>query len=131
MKKILSGLLVIISIGIFSCQASGNGAVGIRVLKPEDFKKKITELNNEIIVDVRAPKELSVGKIPNALNINFFETNFDAEIAKLDKSKPIMVYCAGGFRSAEAAKKLQSLGFKEIYDLEGGFDVYQAKGLDK
>ena len=89
------------------------------------------ELKNEIVLDVRAPKELAQGKIENAININFFDETFDAQIAKLDKTKPVMVYCAGGFRSAEAAKKLQSLGFKEIYDLEGGFDVYQGKGLDK
>ena len=95
MKKVILRLSIILFIGMYSCQVSGKTFSGVQVLKPEQFKTKMQELKNEIVLDVRAPKELAQGKIENAININFFDETFDAQIAKLDKTKPVMVYCAG------------------------------------
>lgn len=80
------------------------------------------------IVDVRTPQEVSFGIIEGAKTIDFYDPAFESKISALDKTKPIVVYCAVGGRSASAATKLQSLGFKEIYDLKGGFRGWQGAG---
>ncbi len=85
------------------------------------FKAKIEELPDEQILDVRTPQEVSSGMIEGSLNINYHDADFAQQLSALDKNKPVMVYCAGGVRSAKAAKILKKEGFKEIYDLKVGY----------
>ncbi len=74
------------------------------------------------LIDVRTPEEHAEGHIENSLNINFYDDNFIKDMSsKLDKSKPIYIYCRSGGRSGKAAKKLEAEGFTKVYDLEGGF----------
>lgn len=91
--------------------------------------KPITELsqndiNNGILVDVRTPEEFRAGHIDNALNINWLGQNFAAEMESIDKDEKIYVYCKMGGRSAKAAHLLDSLGYKNVINLEGGYDAY-------
>lgn len=91
--------------------------------------KPITELsqndiNNGILIDVRTPDEYGAGHIDKALNINWFDPDFSKQVANLDKDKTIYLYCKKGGRSAKAARLLDSLGFKNVIDLEGGFDAW-------
>ena len=89
-------------------------------LSAEVFSNKIQELDNELIIDVRTPGEFKEGHIENALNINWNDPSFSQETSKLDKSKPVMVYCLSGGRSASAARKLRQDGFTNVYELNGG-----------
>ena len=74
------------------------------------------------LVDVRTAREYRSGHIKNALNIDFFDAaNFSKSFEKLDKKKPIYLYCRSGSRSKNAARKLLAMGFSEIYDLKGGY----------
>jgi len=85
----------------------------------EDFKK---ELSADVqLVDVRTPEEYAAGHIENALNYNVNGPDFASQVAGLDKSKPVLLYCKMGGRSARAAKALEGMGFTTIYDLEGGY----------
>lgn len=77
------------------------------------------------LVDVRTPEEVAEGKIDGAQNINFRDPKFKEEISTLDKNKPIAVYCGAGGRSGKTSTLLQELGFKEIYDLSGGFTQWK------
>lgn len=77
------------------------------------------------LVDVRTPEEIAHGIIEGAENIDFRNKNFNERIARLDKDQPIAVYCAAGGRSGKASEILLSMGFKEIYDLTGGFSQWQ------
>ncbi len=97
------------------------------VLPPEAYKAKLKELGAEVqLVDVRRPNEHREGHIEGALNIDFLEDGFAKKMERqLDKDKPVMLYCRSGRRSAAAARELEALGFKEIYDLEGGFLNWQ------
>ncbi len=79
------------------------------------------EKTDYILVDVRTPSEYEAGTIGNARNINWEDANFANEISKLDKSKPIFIFCQKGGRSGEALNKMKELGFKEVYDLEAGY----------
>ena len=57
-----------------------------------------------------------------AFKLDFFnQNNFRATFKKLDKKKPLYIYCRSGNRSSRAAKQLAGLGFEKIYDLKGGY----------
>jgi rhodanese-related sulfurtransferase len=73
------------------------------------------------LIDVRTSGEFHGGTIGDAQNIDFNAPDFKAQVSKLDKDKPVLVFCAAGGRSAGASKVLESLGFKRIYDLKGGY----------
>jgi rhodanese-related sulfurtransferase len=84
--------------------------------------KELNDKNDIQLIDVRTPKEHAEGHIENSLNINYYDDSFIKDMsAKLDKSKPIYIYCRSGGRSGKAAKKLKAEGFTKVYDLEGGF----------
>ena len=101
---------------------SGN----IQVLSASEFKAAIKK-NTSQIVDVRTAIEYKSGHIKNAKNIDFFQRNtLKTNLDKLDKTKPLYLYCRSGGRSHKAAKIAEKLGFNEIYDLKGGFMSYNA-----
>jgi rhodanese-related sulfurtransferase len=86
----------------------------------EEFKSKMNEKGVQL-VDVRTPQEFNQGHYPNAKNIDYLNNSFRAEIQKLDKSKPVAIYCKSGNRSSQAMEVMKQLGFKEIYELRGGY----------
>ena len=119
--KIMS--LLFLFLGLTSCLK--NHTDGIQVLDVAKYEKKITEPNIQLI-DVRTPEEFNEGHIANAVNINFLADDFEANVANLDKEKPVMVYCKSGGRSAKASARLKELGFKNITDLEGGISNWNS-----
>ena len=122
MKK--SILLLFISFLFINCQ--GQAKKEIQTLSVKNYTEKLDATKNPQLIDVRTPNEYTSGKIMEAKNINWNGTNFISEVEKLDKTKPVFVYCKVGGRSAQAASKLAELGFKEIYNLEGGIDAWKA-----
>jgi thioredoxin 1 len=98
-------------------------------LRAVDFQKKMQELPNAPVVDVRTPDEFSQSHLKNAVNININDENFPNQIGKLDKNKPVFVYCLSGSRSSYAARFMLSQGFKTVYDLTGGMIKWRTAGL--
>lgn len=96
------------------------------VLAPSEFKKAMTKTGAQL-VDVRTMEEVAEGFIDGAQNIDFYGDNFESEILKLDKEKPILVYCRSGGRSGNTAKMLKAAGFREIYDLKGGYSNWPSE----
>lgn len=86
---------------------------------------KVTMQSGYVIVDVRTPEEFANGALPKAVNISVTSLDFPFEINKLDKEKPVMIYCKAGSRSARAAVTMKALGFDTIYELEGGYTAWQ------
>jgi rhodanese-related sulfurtransferase len=83
--------------------------------------EKAQSIKNAIIVDVRTPEEYEDGKIPGALNIDFYKgQGFIYLIDALDKENTIFVYCRSGSRSSQACQLMNKLGFKTVYNLNGG-----------
>ncbi|MEO5790268.1 MAG: rhodanese-like domain-containing protein [Gelidibacter sp.] len=94
-----------------------------KILDVQNFKDSIS--NKEVqLIDVRTPDEYNSGHIKDAKNIDFYSAEFTEEFNKLDKQKPVYIYCRSGSRSKQSAVKLSAMGFKEIYDLKGGFLNY-------
>lgn len=94
---------------------------GIKVISPEEARTAMASEEELNLIDVRTPEEFAEGNIPGAENINFFDEDFESQVKHLDKDEPVYIYCRSGVRSAKAAAQLQELGFKEIYDIEGGY----------
>ncbi|MRI02369.1 rhodanese-like domain-containing protein [Kriegella sp. EG-1] len=92
-------------------------------------EKHITEFSQKdaesgILVDVRTADEYTAGHIENAQNINWFDEDFSKQFETISKDKTIYVYCKMGGRSAKAAHLLDSLGYKNVINLIGGYDAY-------
>lgn len=98
-------------------------------LTAQEFDAAIKKAPDAIVLDVRTPGEFSGGHLANALNIDWNGNNFDAEVKKLDKNKPLFVYCKVGGRSASAADRLRALGFTKVYELSGGILAWEAAKL--
>lgn len=98
----------------------------IKTVSVEEFAANIKKMPNAQILDVRTPEEFAEGHIQKAANVNWTGSTFVKDAEKFNKEKPVFVYCRSGRRSMEASKKLQELGFKKIYNLDGGFMNWQA-----
>ncbi|WP_299224920.1 rhodanese-like domain-containing protein [uncultured Psychroserpens sp.] len=127
MKKISIALSIVFVILFASCK--NDPQTEIIVVTPEEMKS-LLELEDVQIVDVRTPEEYEHGFINNSQNIDFNSPTFDEDITRLDKTKPVILYCKSGGRSAKCSKKLQAAGFVKIYDLEGGITQWKFEGLE-
>ena len=73
------------------------------------------------LIDVRTAEEVAGGIIENSINIDWNGPDFKSNVEQLDKSKPVVVYCMSGKRSAAASEYLVEAGFQQVFDLEGGY----------
>lgn len=97
------------------------GCKGYSDLETDEFAKMLTEDGTAQLVDVRTPEEYLEGHLAGAINIDWNADGFlDKAQSLLDASRPVMVYCRSGKRSASAAAKLDKAGFK-TYNLLGGY----------
>ncbi|WP_396139992.1 thioredoxin domain-containing protein [Flavobacterium sp.] len=117
--------LLLLSFLFISCHGQTYNAVN--TIDVKSFAEKLKTNENPQLLDVRTPEEYSVEHIGNAKNVNWNGDDFVAKVNSYDKSKPIFVYCKVGGRSAQAANKLAELGFKEIYNLNGGIMKWNAE----
>ena len=81
-----------------------------------------------VVLDVREPDEYEQGALPNALHIPRGHLEAQIETKIVDKSAPVVVYCAGGVRSAFAAKTLADLGYTDVVSMAGGFGKWKDEG---
>ncbi len=109
----------------------GQTQKGVQTIEAKTFSEKLKSTDKPQLVDVRTPEEYASEHLDNAQNINWNGDNFVSEVQKLDKTKPIFVYCKVGGRSGQAANKLTQLGFTEVYNLDGGIMKWNAAGLGK
>ena len=80
---------------------------------------------NAVIIDVRTPEEFAESHLPEANNfpVDTLSQNIET-IKKLQRDKPLLVYCRSGKRSARAAEKLKNLGVNSLYNLKGGIKAW-------
>jgi rhodanese-related sulfurtransferase len=124
MKKLCS--IALAAILLSSCS---NAQSGQNNLSPTAFAAKIKAAPKAVILDVRTPDEYASGHVANALNYELNGAKFAQQIASLDKSKPVFVYCLSGRRSASAANKMRADGFKMVYEMDGGMSGWRAAQL--
>src|SRR4029077_658692 len=81
------------------------------------------------LIDVREQDEWDQGIIPGAVHIPRGYLESRAEQTLPDHERPVVVYCAGGARSAFAAKTLEELGYENVYSLAGGYTDWKRNGF--
>ena len=102
-------------------------------------KAQITEVDTDtaaqkiaagsvVVLDVREPDEYEQGALTEAIHIPRGHLEAQVETRIVDKSTPVVVYCAGGVRSAFAAKTLQELGYASVVSMAGGFGKWKDEG---
>ncbi len=121
----MKNFLLLLSLFAFSCTSQSGSAQG--KLDPGAFEKGVAQSGAQI-VDVRTPQEFGSGHLDGALNMDISAPKFAENIARLDKNKPVYVYCAVGGRSASASNYLVKQGFAKVYDLSGGISAWQRAG---
>ncbi len=118
--------ILLIGMGIFLISCSGNSQQN---MDAKQFSDKLAATTSPQLVDVRTPGEFASGHIKGAINLPINRSDFQTEVAKLDKSKPVFLYCLSGARSASAMGYLMQNGFKEVYNLQRGTLSWQSAGL--
>lgn len=120
MKHILTALLLLIP----ALALAEDKAKHVKA----DEAAKLIAAGNVTVVDVRTADEFKDGHIKGAKNIDIMAADFEAQLAKLDKSKPTLVHCQAGGRSTRALPTFEKLGFKNLIHLDEGFGGWEAAG---
>jgi hydroxyacylglutathione hydrolase len=79
------------------------------------------------LLDVRAPREYAAKHIPGSLNLSL--NHLTERVQALDAGRPVLVHCAGGYRSSIAASLLQQRGFADVSEMAGGIAAWETAGL--
>ena len=109
----------LVPMGININKRSLNGQIS-----PKKWNKIISD-ENTTLIDARKPFEYEVGSFKNSINpkINNFR-EFPKFLKKLNKNKPVAMFCTGGIRCEKASVFLEKRGFKNVYQLKGGILNY-------
>jgi len=101
----------------------------IKEVSVQEVRDKLNPDNGFTLLDVREGDEWEQGHLDKAIFLprGFLEVKADKILT--DKNKPIVIYCAGGVRSAFAAKTLQELGYTNVSSMRGGFTEWKNNGM--
>jgi rhodanese-related sulfurtransferase len=112
-------MILACSLSLMSCaQESG-------LLNVDDFEAKLSELEDAVLLDVRTQGEYDDGHLAGSVMIDYRGVEFREKVSELDSDKPVLVYCRSGRRSHQAFMVLEELGFKEIYEMQGGMNAWE------
>lgn len=120
--------IILVVIFMVSCSNGQNKAADGTVAENVNVEKFITHKEGAQLLDVRTPEEWNEGIIEGATMMNFYDADFKQQLEKLDKEKPVAVYCKSGGRSGQAMNMMQEMGFKEVYNLNGGIGAWNNAG---
>jgi sulfur-carrier protein adenylyltransferase/sulfurtransferase len=97
----------------------------IREVEPAEVEPRLGQVT---LLDVREADENEQGALPGTIHLPRGFLEFQVEGRIPDKDAPVVVYCAGGNRSAFAALTMQALGYKDVSSLIGGFNRWKDEG---
>ena len=114
--------------GLASWVAEGRAVEQVPQVPPLDVKRALEERAGEIqLVDVRRPSEWREGHVEGAVHKPL--DRLRGSLGGLDPARPVAVYCKSGYRSSISSSILQAAGFKEVFNITGGFDAWKASHL--
>lgn len=97
-------------------------------LTAEAFLEKQEKHPDFLLIDVRTKEEFLAGHIDGAVSISRGTLEYKIQETTTDPDRLIVVYCRTGGRGSLSALTLESIGYKNVYDLEGGFDAWTQAG---
>src|ERR1043166_7020370 len=104
-----------------------NAGYPLRELQQMTVHELQASRNGLQLLDVRGPAEWKNGRIPGATHI--FLPQLQKRFGELDKQRPVLVYCATGYRASLAASLLQQEGFSDVRNLPGSFHAWKSAKL--
>lgn len=91
--------------------------------------RELLEANPDLqVLDVRMPQETAQGTLPGARQVPWGGASFRQSLEAWDRSRPVLVYCAGGYRSRKAVRVLRDLGFRSVHHLHRGMMAWRWAG---
>jgi rhodanese-related sulfurtransferase len=105
-------------------------AADVRKISIDEFDRMRKE-PGVVVLDVRTPREFAEGHVAGAVNLSVAREgseHFDDEVAKLDRDKIYLLYCARGNRSAIAVDLMSKMGFTHLNDFSGGMQQWMKEG---
>jgi hydroxyacylglutathione hydrolase len=113
--------------GILEWDRAGLSLATMEQVNVEELDARLREGRAGRVVDVRRPAEWQAGHIPNAVHLPL--NTLAQNAAALDKSEPLAVICAGGFRSSIGTSILEQQGFAKVTNVVGGMAAWTGSGL--
>jgi hydroxyacylglutathione hydrolase len=113
--------------GLRSAEPRPDLIVSTERLSPEVAAERLASASPPVLVDVRSSAERDKTHIPGGLHIPL--NRLVEHIGDLPKGRPLLVHCAGGYRSAIAASMLQKQGFEQVSEIAGGISAWEKAGL--
>jgi rhodanese-related sulfurtransferase len=128
--RLIALLVLALSVLVTACSSSQATTQTIELVSPQTAAEIIDDAPNGLVVlDIRTPEEFQAARIPGAIMVDFYASDFGDRLDDLEKDVPYVLYCNSGNRSAEAAKMMQDRGFAEVYEIDGGIQAWYAAGL--
>lgn len=144
MKYLLAALSILL---VLACQQKGQNQshhqeikqdtlvkdpAQVQSMTTDDLASLLSDQPDDIVLlDVRTPEEVAQGQIPGSLGINYFDDDFEQLVSALDPEKTYIVYCRSGNRSGKAGKIMVDNGFREVYNLKGGYTEWKTKEIKR
>src|SRR4030081_3900978 len=101
----------------------------VREVDPAQAEEELGR-DKAVVLDVREPDEYEQGALPGAIHIPRGHLESQVETKLPDKAAPVVVYCAGGTRSAFSAETLRLLRYTDVVSMAGGFNKWKNEGRD-
>lgn len=131
-KKFLLSLLAVLFACLANTHASampgGEAEEVHQTVPPKEFQQKMNESRGKLL-DVRTPQEFERDHLEGALNINFYEDDFQDRLKALPTDVDYFIYCRSGGRSGKTLQIMKDLGFQVVYDMGGGITRWRKEGL--
>ncbi|MDJ0496980.1 MAG: rhodanese-like domain-containing protein [Acidimicrobiia bacterium] len=113
-----------------SCGGSTSTEAGLQLTPVDEVSEIISNPpDGLVILDIRTPEEFAAGHIEGAINIDYYAGDFEQRLGVLDLDVPYVMYCNSGNRSSNTLPLMDSIGFSEVYELDGGIQAWFGAGL--
>ncbi|MCP4965035.1 MAG: rhodanese-like domain-containing protein [bacterium] len=130
MIRLFTSLLLTAALILGACGGSAATDSKLELTSVDDVQELVAAPPADMLVlDIRTPEEFAGGHLAGAINVDYYADDFEAQLRQLDLEVPYVMYCNSGNRSSNALPVMDSIGFAEVYELDGGIQAWYSAGL--
>jgi len=127
MNRYLVILFIVAIVFNYSCKDEAKSE--IQVVSTEEMQE-FSKINDVKLANIKSSDSTNENLIEDSQNIDYLSPNFDNEIIKLDKSKPVIVFCKSSNDSVKCEEKMENAGFVKIYEVNESIAKWVFKSSD-
>ncbi len=121
--------LVAVTLVVSACGGATDTDSRLELTSVADVAEIVASSPEELVIlDIRTPEEFAAGHLAGAINIDYYAADFEARLGDLDLDVPYVMYCNSGNRSGNTLPLMDSIGFAEVYELDGGIQAWLSAG---